>query len=422
MPLSDTIFRTAIERSFDAVLVTTADLDDPGPRIVYVNDAFCEMTGYAQDELVCKPLSTLKGPRSTFEVIERLLQCMEAGDSFMGNAINYRKDGTSYHIEWNMSPIRDASGAISHFVIVHRALLEKVQVDHQYYLKACALDANIDQVVMTNSSGEIIYVNRAFENQTGYRREDVFGLTPRILKSGHHDDGFYQGLWETISSGKPFRATFCNKARDDSLYYLEQAITPVQSASGEITHYLATGKDVTERLRMERVLLRMATMDLLTGLANRRYGEDLLEQALREAVEGGEGLSVIIVDLDHFKSINDGFGHEVGDQVLARVGQLLVDLVRNADSAIRWGGEEFVILAPRTRLPDAVALADRVRVGLGQHTHAVVGHITASLGVAEHEPGDTRKSLVKRADEALYAAKAAGRNCVRSFPDALQGN
>ncbi|MCG5514103.1 sensor domain-containing diguanylate cyclase [Ectothiorhodospira shaposhnikovii] len=417
LTLSDQMLKAAIEQSFNAVVVTDALLEMPGPRILFVNQAFCDMTGYTCQELIGKTPRILQGPRTDLDTIERLRRCLKAGEFFIGNTVNYRKDGSCYYVEWNISPIRDDKGLITHFVSVQRDLTEKVRAEYERNLMANALEANSDQVVMTDRNGTIVYVNRAFEKQTGYRREDVIGKTPAILKSGHHDGAFYKQLWDTLDSGQPFRATFVNKARDGSLFHLEQTITPVRDEYGEITHYMSTGKDISERVRMEQTLRRMATIDLLTGLPNRSFGEQLLEREWYRAGRYAEGFSIIMADIDHFKAINDQHGHGVGDQVLSRVGQLLQDLVRRSDSAIRWGGEEFLILVPKTHLRDAVELAERVRAGIGRHAHPTVGHVTLSFGVACYREGDTRKTLLRRADDALYAAKEAGRDCVRSAPD-----
>ncbi|MCG5501200.1 sensor domain-containing diguanylate cyclase [Ectothiorhodospira lacustris] len=417
LTLSDQILKTAVEQSFNAVVITTAQMEMPGPQILYVNRAFCDMTGYTAQELIGKTPRILQGPRTDADTIERLRRCVKAGEFFIGNTVNYRKDGSCYYVEWNISPIRDGKGLITHFVSVQRDLSEKVRAEYERNLMANALEANSDQVVMTDRAGHIVYVNRAFEKQTGYRRQDVLGKNPRILKSGHHDGTFYKELWDTLQSGQPFRATFVNKARDGSLFHLEQTITPVRDELGEITHYMSTGKDISERVRMEQVLRRMATIDLLTGLPNRSFGEQLLEREWHRAGRYAEGFSLIMADIDHFKAINDQHGHEVGDQVLSWMGQLLQDLVRRSDTAIRWGGEEFLILIPKTDLRDAVELAERVRAGIGRHAHPVVGHVTLSLGVSSRREDDTRKTLLRRADDALYGAKEAGRDCVGAAPD-----
>ncbi|SEP93952.1 PAS domain S-box-containing protein/diguanylate cyclase (GGDEF) domain-containing protein [Ectothiorhodospira magna] len=415
--LSDAMLRTAIEQSFNAVVVTTSQLELPGPQIVYVNQAFCNMTGYTAEELMGKTPRILQGPRTDPETIERLRRCLNAGEYFIGNTVNYRKDGECYYVEWNITPIRDGQGRITHFVSVQRDLTEKKKVENDRNLMANALEANSDQVLMTDREGHIVYVNRAFEDQTGYRREEIIGQTPSLLRSGHHDHAFYDEMWHTLASGQPFRATFVNRAKDGSEFHLEQTVTPVRDDFGEITHYMSTGKDISDRVRMEQTLRRMATIDLLTGLPNRSFGEQLLEREWHRQARYQEGLSLIMADIDHFKSINDEHGHDAGDQVLAQVGKQLQALVRRTDSAIRWGGEEFLILVPRANLEQAIELAERIRLGIRCQHHPGVGRVTMSFGVACYQPDDSRKSLLRRADQTLYAAKEAGRDRVMASPD-----
>ncbi|MBK1692114.1 sensor domain-containing diguanylate cyclase [Ectothiorhodospira mobilis] len=404
------LLEAAVEQSFNAVVITTADLEPPGPRIVYVNPAFVRMTGYPAEELYGRNPRLLQGPRTQPETIQRLRECLREGRYFQGSTVNYRKDGTSYYVEWNISPVRDENGQVAYFVSVQRDISEQVAAEDRYDLMASALEVNSDQVVMTDREGRIVYVNAAFEERTGYRREEVLGENPRLLQSGHHDQEFYRELWSTVKGGAPFRATFVNRARDGTLFHLEQTITPVRNRLKEITHFLSIGKDISERVHMEQALRRMATMDLLTGLPNRSFGEQILEREWNRACRYGEIFSVIMADIDHFKAINDHYGHGVGDQILTRVGQQLRKLTRDSDFAIRWGGEEFLILVPKADAKAACGLAERIRAGVAGETHDPVGRITLSLGVAGYRGGDSRKRLLRRADDALYRAKENGRN------------
>jgi diguanylate cyclase len=159
-----------------------------------------------------------------------------------------------------------------------------------------------------------------------------------------------------------------------------------------------------------------ANIDYLTGVANRRATAHVLQQALTRAQELGEMLSVILLDIDHFKQINDTFGHDVGDQVLIEVAGTLRQHLRAADRLGRWGGEEFIIVANAIGDDEAAALAERLRAAVATHSYFKVGRITLSLGVATSKAYDTPEVLVKRADAALYQAKQGGRNRVKVAP------
>ncbi|MDB5447195.1 MAG: pleD [Phenylobacterium sp.] len=164
--------------------------------------------------------------------------------------------------------------------------------------------------------------------------------------------------------------------------------------------------------------LELAVTDQLTGLHNRRYMAGQLKALVERAAQGGEPVSLLAIDLDHFKQINDSFGHDVGDEVLREFAVRLASNVRAIDLPVRHGGEEFLVVMPDTRLDDAHRIAERIRLHVAGEPFRVAGgeealDVTISIGVAASLPGETRPDgLLKRADKAMYEAKAAGRNRV----------
>jgi diguanylate cyclase len=174
---------------------------------------------------------------------------------------------------------------------------------------------------------------------------------------------------------------------------------------------------VKEQLVEERMhaqdMTRLANTDALTGLANRRALQETIDQRIADAQRYARPLSLLMLDLDLFKSINDRHGHPVGDAVLRETAALLATVLRANDSIGRWGGEEFVVIAPETDDEAAEQLAERCRAELADHGFDRVPEgVTASIGVASFRPNDTARDLLKRADDALYEAKRAGRNRV----------
>lgn len=171
-------------------------------------------------------------------------------------------------------------------------------------------------------------------------------------------------------------------------------------------------REVQQRIEAEETLRRQATTDTLTKLYNRRHITDLMNQELKRTERRETPFCVILFDLDRFKSINDNFGHDTGDKVLQSVAQTISERLRELDAFARWGGEEFLILVRETTLEGAMALAEICRARLAQTDMEDVGRVTASFGVAQFENGENVRELVHRADQALYAAKNAGRNRV----------
>lgn len=163
---------------------------------------------------------------------------------------------------------------------------------------------------------------------------------------------------------------------------------------------------------------REATTDGLTGIANRRAFDTILRETAAEAMNSGDDLSVLIVDIDHFKKFNDTWGHPTGDDVLRVIAATLQQTIRGQDTAARYGGEEFAVILPATPLPAAVAVGNNIRHACEKHelvthdTEVSVGTITISIGAACYEPGEALANWIRRADGALYRAKEGGRNCV----------
>ena len=211
-------------------------------------------------------------------------------------------------------------------------------------------------------------------------------------------------------TAKTFQAIFINKRKDGTLYHSEQSISAIKDQAGNITNYVSVGKDVTERLREEQALRESATVDQLTGLFNRNHGNALLSEAYSFTLSREESMSLILCDIDHFKQINDSFGHPVGDQILAQVSGLLRKSVRGNDRIIRWGGEEFLILLENCTDMVAAELAERLRLRIASEQFQNVGKVTVSLGVASLFQKESLEQLISRCDEALYKSKRNGRN------------
>lgn len=180
------LLRSALEQSFNSVLITDAQPGPMGPRIVYANPAFCEMTGYSAAELLGQTPRILQGELTSPEVLQSLRECLQADRFFRGSTINYRKDGRPYTVEWNISPVKDEAGVTTHYVSVQQDIGEVTEARATNQLLAQALDATQDAVMIANAQGEIEFVNHGFELITGYSRVEALGQNPAMLKSGEH--------------------------------------------------------------------------------------------------------------------------------------------------------------------------------------------------------------------------------------------
>ncbi|MDD2976273.1 diguanylate cyclase [Aquabacterium sp.] len=406
------LLRSALEQSFNSVLITDAQPGPMGPRIVYANPAFCEMTGYSATELLGQTPRILQGALTSPEVLQTLRECLQADRFFRGSTINYRKDGRPYTVEWNISPVKDEAGVTTHYVSVQQDISAVTEARATSQLLAQALDATQDAVMIANAQGEIEFVNHGFELITGYSRVEALGQNPAMLKSGEHTEAFYGRLWAAIQSGQTFRAVFINRHKQGHLIHCEETVSPIRDAGGAVTHFVSVIRDQTARAHTEQTLREQATRDPLTDLLNRRAGEWQLERAFLAAREGQKPFCLIMADVDHFKAINDTWGHPAGDQVLQRVAAVLRTGVRATDSVVRWGGEEFLLVLPYCEQAAALLQAERLRERVADAEQGEMGRVTVSMGVAELQRGETLANLMERVDQALYQAKHAGRNQV----------
>lgn len=270
-----------------------------------------------------------------------------------------------------------------------------------------------DVVMITDTTGIIQAVNDAFEQATGYSKAEVVGQPASLMKSGLHTPEFYSKMWHTLLAGHEFQAVFVNRRKNGEIFHEDKNIRPFIDKSGQITHFVSTSHCLSESLRT--TLLRLhheAYHDALTGLPNRHLFEDRLKQAFSRASRRGENFSLVYLDLDSFKEINDTYGHAVGDEVLRTTATQLKACVRDEDTVARLGGDEFaLILLDIHRREDIENVLKKILQSLERGIH--LGNkripILASLGANIFpEDGTDSESLMMRADFAMYKAKAEG--------------
>ncbi|MGM0412343.1 MAG: sensor domain-containing diguanylate cyclase [Pseudomonadota bacterium] len=412
------IYRQAMDQAYNSVMITTADLDRPGPAIVYVNRAFCIMTGYSPEEVIGATPRMLQGPRTDPSVLQRLRRTLSAGEAFQASTVNYRKDGTPYLVEWNISPVRDEEDRVEYFLSVQRDITSRAEAEQ---FNQTLLNSLGEGVFGINAEGAFTFVNPAALRLLGYdREEELLGENSHQLT--HHTDTEGQPypeeacpIYQVMQTGEPLEAwqdVFWR--RDGSRFPVETYATPLWRDLGTVFGGVVVFRDISEQKRLERELEQQATHDRLTGLYNRGFFDQVLDKEIGRAARYGHPLSLILLDIDHFKAINDTYGHLVGDEILKGLAARMARRLRESDTLARWGGEEFIALLPATQATGARELAEGIRRQVAEEAFPDVGHITISLGVAELEPGESLKDLTRRTDDALYAAKSAGRDQVRT--------
>ncbi len=286
-------------------------------------------------------------------------------------------------------------------------------------------------------NGNIQYANLGFLEATGYRLEEILGKNYRILDSGLHSKTFFAGLWATLQSGQIWRGTLRNKKKSGEFFWVDVSIVPLRNVWGNVESYLTMYTNITESIaitekynqerslreelaKVNRDLFNDVNTDSLTGIANRRALTSFIDKSIASSREFGSPISFLMLDLDHFKYINDNYGHPVGDLVLQEITARWKKQIRSSDMLARVGGEEFCIVLPQAGLQQAKNIAEKIRLATTQAAVRIRNHqeldlnISVSIGLASSEGKGQFDStqLIEFADQALYRAKSEGRNQV----------
>jgi len=260
--------------------------------------------------------------------------------------------------------------------------------------------------VSTDTDQVITRVSSAFARITGYSPEELIGKTNGLIRHPDNDPKIYQELWETIHKGKIWKGELRCVDKNGGVFWLKKIITPDVDENGAIQGFTSIDYDFTAT----KIIEEMSVTDQLTKISNRRWLDESLKEEIARFERYNHDFSVILLDIDHFKNVNDTFGHAEGDSVLIQLASILKSCTRASDTVGRWGGEEFLIITPETVKDDCFVLAEKIRCAVEEHDFGVVGHVTVSLGVAQYESGNAAAHFIINADNALYRAKQGGRN------------
>ncbi|WP_073524481.1 phosphodiesterase DibA [Pseudomonas fluorescens] len=288
---------------------------------------------------------------------------------------------------------------------------------------AAVFDCTREGVLVTDTQGLIVHVNRAFMEITGYQCEDVMGQRPSLFKSGRHSAHFYQQMFQTLERTGEWSGEIWNRRKSGEVYPQWQTIRVIHDDQGKVSHYVAVFSDISAIKNSEHELAHLAHHDPLTDLPNRLLFTDRAEQALACAQVHKRGCALLLMDLDHFKIINDSLGHNVGDQLLKLVAERLSGLFGPGVTLARLGGDEFAVLAESCpQVVQAAALAQRMLNAM-KDPFIFDGNqlfISASIGISLF-PSDalSAEQLLRNADSALFKAKSAGREGYALYTEEL---
>lgn len=398
-------------------------LVDRAHRIHYANSAFGEVLGTPNTDLIGTPIELLCRTDDLRRVHAAFLAGDGRGFTWRGDLRFKRADG---EIRWGrlaVTPIRDERGAVTHHAVTAEDITDRRETVEKLRRASLVFSASRDGILITDPSAHIIDANAAFEAITGYPRSELVGRKTSIIRGPRHGANFFADMWRALNERGHWEGEIWNRKRDGTLYPQWTSISAVRDEHGEISQYVAICTDITERKATEERIRHLAFHDEMTGLPNRFLLGRRFETAVDAARAGGASLALLYVDLDRFKNVNDTLGHGFGDKLLRAAAGRLVELVGPTDTVSRPGGDEFIVLSGEALGHDAVAdLAGRMLAALSE-PYRIDGHevaVPASIGIAVFpEHGGDLETLMKRADAAMYHAKAVGRNRFRFFEEAL---
>lgn len=317
---------------------------------------------------------------------------------------------------------RYAAGFYIVFLLITSFLSYKLNINRrkryaaedQLHRAARVFSDTHDGIMITDLNGQIIDVNAAFINITGYSREELIGQNPRILNSGQQGKAFYEAMWQTLIQTGTWSGQIWNRNKNGEIYADLLRINAVFDGKGKKQNYIGISSEITQIMKNEQELMRLAHYDALTGLLNRSLLDDRLHQSIANARRNSSSVAVAYVDLDGFKDVNDNFGHHVGDDLLVQVAKKMKAALREVDALIRLGGDEFLIIMGVDGSQENCELVlNRVLQAIVESKSEVneEAKVSASIGVTIYPSVDAEVDLMlKHADEAMYQAKNMGKN------------
>ncbi len=406
---SETTFRGIINSITEAVYIHGED-----GRFIDVNHGAEKMYGYTRDELIGQTPEFLGAPGKNdipamIEAVKMAFSGVPQQFEFWGK----RKDGSIF--PKSVSLVKGDYFDQPAVIAVARDITAIKKAEELLRESAAVMQNTHEGVVITDTTPHILAVNDAFTTITGYSREEATGKDPSILNSGRQDDAFYEFMWKILLKDGFWQGELWNRRKNGEIYPQWLSISAVRDERQQPVRYIGVFSDISKLKESQSQLEFLAHHDPLTRLFNRSAVESRMEQELEQAKRHDQQLSVLFIDLDRFKQVNDSFGHLIGDELLCSVADRLRARLREGDTLGRLGGDEFVLLAtPLQEKQDAAVIARDILLALSEPFNLSTGHevfIGGSIGISLYpDNGSTVAELTKNADAAMYLAKENGRN------------
>ena len=393
-------------------------------RLRWVSESTHRVTGFTAAECLAPGWwDNSIHPNDKADAIKALEQAQRTGRAFC----EYRLVTKADEYIWLRDELCTVDGPEPDVISVIGACIditERRMAEDRYRLSNIVIENAHDGIMITDGSGAIISVNAAFTRITGYPEDEVLGKNPSILKSGHHDEGFYQRMWKSLRIKGHWQGEIMNKRKNGDSYIEWLSITQVQNDQGEPANYVAVFSDISRLKEAETQINDLINYDPLTRLPNRPLMVKKIGLAIEHAARDQTHMAVLCMDLDHFKVINEGYGHLTGDMVIANIADRIRKRLRSEDNAGRFAGDKFIIILEQldkrehaavvaqdilNMMADPIPLPDKKEVLL-----------TTSIGITTYpEDGSDTDIMLRNADAAVNHAKLQGRNTFCFYTEQL---
>jgi diguanylate cyclase (GGDEF)-like protein/PAS domain S-box-containing protein len=335
------------------------------------------------------------------------------------------KDGTwKWILDRGMVVSRTADGKPMRMVGTHTDISERKKIEESMQLASLVYQNSSEGMTVTDVDGTILNINPAFTEITGYTLDDVLGKNHEFLNAGRQDETFYRTMRQALEATGRWQGEVWNKRKNGEVYVEWLSINTIYNEDGTPHRRVSLFSDITKKKETEELVWKQANFDALTGLPNRRMFLDRLDQEIKKSHRAGQRMALMLLDLDHFKEINDTLGHDMGDSLLQEAAQRLLNCVRETDTVARLGGDEFtVILGSLHASSDVVRVYQTILQQLAQPFHLgnEVAYVSVSIGITLYpEDATSMDDLLKNADQAMYEAKSQGRNRYSYFTPSMQ--
>ncbi|MFQ5543983.1 MAG: EAL domain-containing protein, partial [Nitrospiria bacterium] len=409
---SDKRFRIIFERGTDSIVL----VDALTGTLAEFNDKTFELLGYTREEFRSMKISDFTCFESEEEAEKHKKRVLQEESKTYETKLQ-TKDG-------RILDILESSRTLviqgrNYILYLFHDITARKRAEESRRLAATVFETASEGITVTDADRNILTVNPAFTEITGYTAEEVIGKNPRVLQSGKHDLAFYKEMWETINTKGRWSGEIWERRKNGEIFPEWLTVTSIKDDKGKVIRYTGLFNDITKQKLNEEDMYYRAHYDQLTGLANRLLFSERLSQAMKQSQRHDKFLALMFIDLDRFKHVNDTFGHSLGDYLLKEAGKRFQNCVSEDDSVARSGGDEFLILLPNINgKEDAEAVAKDI-IEKSSLPFQLKGHdafVSASIGITMF-PADGKdvSTLFKNSDMAMYEAKDAGRNTYRFF-------